>query len=150
MDPVTVVVSAIAVGAVAGLREAATDAVKDAYAALKRLVVDRYADVDLGAVERRPDSPAKRQSLTEDLVAEGAADDADLLAAARAMLAAVREYASSAAGVVGVDLDEIEAAAVHIADVTSTQTGVKVRRATVAGAIDIRNVRAGEGPPDPR
>jgi len=150
VDPVTVVVSAIALGAVAGLRDAATEAVKDAYAVLRRLVRDRYAEVDLGAVERRPDSAAKRESLTEDLIAEGAADDAEVLAAARTVLAAVREHESSAAEVVGVDLDEIEAAAVQIADVTSTQTGVKVRRAKVAGAIDIRGVQAGEGSPHPR
>jgi len=150
VDPVTVIVSALALGAVAGLREAATDAVKDAYGALKRLVTDRYAAVDVGGVERRPDSAAKRASLAEDLTAEGAGDDADLLAAARAVLAAVREHGGGAAEVVGVDLDAIEAAAVRIADVASTGTGVKVRRATVAGEIDIRNVRAGEGPPDPR
>jgi|1186.fasta_scaffold354253_1 hypothetical protein len=63
MDPVTVIVSALAVGAAAGVKETAAAGVKDAYAALKRLLGERYGGVDVAAVERRPESEAKRRSL---------------------------------------------------------------------------------------
>src|SRR5690349_23355356 len=55
MDPVTVVVSALAAGAATGLTDTVATAVKDAYAGLKRLLTRRYEDVDLAPVEKKPD-----------------------------------------------------------------------------------------------
>jgi hypothetical protein len=42
MDPVTLIVTALAAGAVLGLKDAASAAVKDAYAGLKALVKKRF------------------------------------------------------------------------------------------------------------
>lgn len=42
MDPVTVVVAALAAGAGAGVKDSATTAVKDAYEGLKGLLVERF------------------------------------------------------------------------------------------------------------
>jgi hypothetical protein len=147
VDPVSVIVSAVALGAVAGLRDSASTAVKDAYAALKRLISDRYGDVDVMPVERRPESLAKRQSLEEDLVASGVDADAEVLQAARGLIEQVKRYEASAAAVVGIDLERVEAAALRIGGVTSTGTGVRVREGRFAGDIDISDVRAGGEPP---
>jgi hypothetical protein len=147
VDPVSVIVSAVALGAVAGLRDSASTAVKDAYAALKRLISDRYRDVDVMPVERRPESLAKRQSLEEDLVASGVDADAEVLQAARGLIEQVKRHEASAAAVVGIDLERVEAAALRIGGVTSTGTGVRVREGRFAGDIDISDVRAGGEPP---
>ncbi|MEU7584603.1 hypothetical protein AB0B50_44320 [Streptomyces sp. NPDC041068] len=48
MEPVTLVLTALAAGAVAGLKDTAGAAVKDAYMALKGLVSRRIADQPLG------------------------------------------------------------------------------------------------------
>lgn len=46
VDPLTIVVAAIALGAQEGVRETVATAVKDTYAGLKRLITDRYKGVD--------------------------------------------------------------------------------------------------------
>ena len=53
MEPVTMIVSAIALGATAGLQESTATAVREAYAALKRLIRARYQDVDGDAIPYR-------------------------------------------------------------------------------------------------
>jgi hypothetical protein len=149
VDPVTIVVSALAAGAVTGLRETAVSAVKDAYAALRRLIIDRYADVDVRPVERSPASGAKRESLAEDLTAAGAGGDAELLAVAQQLLAAVRDHEPDAGATIGIDLERVEAAALRVRDVRASGTGVRVRDARFSGDIDISEIDSGR-PPDPR
>ncbi|MEV6279664.1 hypothetical protein [Nocardia sp. NPDC051832] len=149
MDPVTaVVVSAIAAGAAAGLGDTASQAVKDAYSGLKRLISGRYQGVDVAVVERKPDSQAKRESLAEDLEDAGAAGDAELAHAAVAVLEAVRQHAPGA--VVGVEVTNLVAAALEVVDVKSAGDGVRVAGGTIAGAVRIHGVEAGfQAPPDP-
>ncbi|MFC9892225.1 hypothetical protein ACFVMC_00905 [Nocardia sp. NPDC127579] len=149
MDPVTAVVaSAIAAGAVTGLGDTPSQAVLDAYSGLRRLISDKYQGVDLTAVERKPDSQSKRESLAEDLQDAGAAGDAELAQAAVAVLEAVRRHAAGA--VVGVDLSDLVAAALDVVDVKSAGDGVRVVGGTIAGAVRIHGVEAGfQAPPDP-
>ena len=143
MDPITVIVSAIASGAAAGIKETATSAVKDAYAAVRRLIADRYAEIDLDPVERRPESEAKRASLGEDLEAAGAQDDGDLLEAARQLIAVLREHDTAAAEIVGVDLARVEAAALTLKSVRSSGSGLRVQDSRFAGNITIGHVESG-------
>jgi len=148
VDPLTIVVAAIALGAQEGVRETVAAAVKDTYAGLKRLITDRYKGVDPTAVENKPSSDAKRASLQEDLKDAGAEQDADLLAAAKAVIEAVRADNPEAGDAIGVDLERIEAEALRIQNVQSTGGGVRVRDAKVSGPIDISGVSAGQtGPP---
>jgi len=88
-----VVVSAVSAGAAAGLTSTTSRAVADAYAGLKRLIADRYADVDVTAVQTKPGSTAKRDSLAEDLHDAGAGMDEELVAAAQRVLTVVAEHA---------------------------------------------------------
>ncbi len=62
-----------------GVKDTAAQAVKDAYASLKKLIVGRYQR-SVAGVESKPESTAKRDSLAEDLVDSGADTDAELLA----------------------------------------------------------------------
>jgi hypothetical protein len=148
MDPVSLIVSALALGAGAGLRESASVAVKDAYAGLKRLLTSRYHDLDLTSLERRPDSVAKRESLREDLAQAGAAEDGELLEVAQRVIVVVKEQAPEAGSATGIDLERVHAAALRIADVTAGGTGVRIRDAEFSGDIEIQGIRAGTPPPD--
>jgi hypothetical protein len=150
MDPVTLIVSALALGASAGLQSTVATAIGDAYSALRRILRKRYRDVDLTPVERRPESAAKRDSLAEDLDVAGAGADAELLAAARHLIEQVSSHAPDAAVAVGVDLERVHAAALRIAAVESAGTGVRVRDSDFTGDVDIRDVRAGPDRPQPR
>jgi len=48
--------------------------------------------MDVTAVENRPESPAKRDSLAEDLQDAGAGGDAEVAAAAQRVLASVADH----------------------------------------------------------
>ncbi|KAA8889001.1 hypothetical protein F3087_08380 [Nocardia colli] len=145
MDPVTIVATAVAVGAAAGVTDTAKQSVSDAYAALKRLLGSRFRGVDVGAVEDAPESADAREALADELAAQGAGADTELLAAAEALIGLARVQAAEVVAVVGVDLSQFEANSLRIADVASSGSGVRVRDAQLAGDIDISNVRAGQG-----
>jgi hypothetical protein len=148
VDPVTVIVSALALGAAAGFEESTTQAVKDAYAALKRLISDRYRQVDTAPVERLPASEAKRGSLAEDLAEAGADTDVEVLEAARSLITTLKAHDATSGAALGIDLEHVEAAALRIRTVESDGTGVRVRDGKFSGDIDIEGVRAGRGQPD--
>ncbi|MEU6559095.1 hypothetical protein [Nocardia nova] len=149
MDPVTaVVISAIAAGAVAGVGDTATQVVKDAYAGLKSLLSRKYADVDVSAVEKKPNSQPKKDSLAEDLADAGAAGDPELGQVAAAVLEAVREHAPQV--VVGLDIDNLVAQALKVTDIASAGDGVRVRNSKISGTAEFSKVRAGfTESPDP-
>ncbi|MGX1770695.1 hypothetical protein ACWIGW_01170 [Nocardia brasiliensis] len=139
----SIVAEALAVGAVAGLGDAATQAVVDAYQKLKEAVSRRYGRVDIESLEQQPDSGERRASLVEDLRLAGADGDGELLAAAQALIAAVRVHEAAAGMAVGVDLERVAAAALRIRDVSATGTGVRVVDSDFAGDIEIGSVRTG-------
>jgi hypothetical protein len=93
MDPITLIVTALATGASAGALEALKDDVKDAvraaYTKLRGLAKKRVAGRPDGelALERHETAPQKWESLlTGELTEAGAADDADLVSAAKALM----------------------------------------------------------------
>ena len=142
MDPVTLIVTAVALGASAGLTEAASTAVRDAYAGLKTLLTGRQ--VDVSGVERKPDSAAQRAALREDLTDAAGATDDEVLAAAQRVTDAVATDAPDAARVVGVMLRDVQAEFLRIRSVTSTGDGLTAEQARFTGGIDIGDVHAGE------
>src|SRR4051812_37060235 len=82
MDPISLIVAALAAGAVAGVKDTASAAVKDTYAALKRLVADRHAAVhaDVEKLEQTPTSEGRQAVVKEELETAGAANDPELIA----------------------------------------------------------------------
>jgi hypothetical protein len=89
MDPISLIIAALAAGAIAGVKDTAGQAVKDAYAGLKALIRRRFsgnpeAEAALGQAERQPESD--QAPLAQHLQAAGAADDEELIRAAQAVL----------------------------------------------------------------
>lgn len=150
MDPITLVVTAVALGAAAGLTDTASQAVKDAYAGLKALLTRRA--VDVSGVERKPDSESKQESLREDLSdldgTPDAVDDA-LLDAARQLIVVVKTHDPAAAEIVGIDLEELEAGSLRVSGLTSEGTGVRGKNWKITGDAVFENIRAGRGATDP-
>jgi hypothetical protein len=105
MVPISAVALSLALGAGASAgKEVISALVKDAYAALKDLIGNRYPKVSVEQLEQAPDSKNRRAVLEEDLVAFGAGQDAELLAAARTLIGLVQQHAPFAAAAIGVDL----------------------------------------------
>jgi len=93
MDPVTLIVTALATGASAGTAEALKDDVRDsvkrAYARLRGLAKQRVAgrpDGELALEQYQTDPQRWEPVLAEALTEAGAISDAELLTAARALM----------------------------------------------------------------
>jgi hypothetical protein len=143
MDPVTLIVTALAAGAAAGLKPTAEQAVKDAYAGLKAFIQSKYPSLSLEPLENKPESEVKRASTAEDFADAGANEDNELLDRAQALLEVVKQHDRPAAEAIGVDLEEVEAEYLKIQKVRSAGTGVKVRKSKFSRGIDVREVDAG-------
>jgi hypothetical protein len=93
VEAVELVVTALTAGAAAGMKENATSAVKDAYAALVDVVRRRLhhqAQADAAIVDEHAVDPnGHRDALVAALTAADAADDQDLLAAAQDLMARI-------------------------------------------------------------
>lgn len=92
MDPVTLIVAALAAGAATGVGDSASNAIKDGYQGLKQLVAAwfggrRAAEVALDEHEADPDT--WREPLARELEASGAAADPEVLAAAQQLLTSI-------------------------------------------------------------
>jgi hypothetical protein len=144
MDPITVVVGALAAGALAGLKPTAEAAVKDAYEGLKALIRQRYATVDVTPVENRPDSEDRRQLVAGELDEVGAGEDEELLDRAKALLELIQRYAPDVPEVVGVIITDMRGANVRIRGVRSRGGGVIVDGVDLEGDLDVQDVVAGE------
>jgi hypothetical protein len=93
MDPITLIVAALAAGASTGVLSALQDDVKDAvtsaYSKLRGLLTKRVAGnpgAELTLAEYETDPATWEAPLTAKLKQVGAADDAELVAAAKALM----------------------------------------------------------------
>jgi hypothetical protein len=110
MDPLTLIVTALAAGAVSGITESASSAVKDACVSLKALVRKRLAgrpDAEL-VLARHEQAPQTWQAPLAAMLGEAGADrDTDLVAAAQAVLRLV-DAAGAGAGKYAVDVRDAQ------------------------------------------
>ena len=129
MDPLTSLVTALVAGAAAALHSTVEQGVKDGYAALKALIQRKYAQVSLDQLETNPSSKSRRGVVEEELAAAGADTDVEVLQKAQELLEIIQRQAPEMAAAIGVDLQDIEGAALAIRRVTATGTGVKIAQA---------------------
>jgi hypothetical protein len=144
MEPISAIALSLALGAgaVAG-QEVVKTVVKDAYDKIKNMIKNRYPKVSIEQLEEAPKSKNRRAVVEEDLTASGAGQDAELAAAAHTLIKLIQQHAPAAASAIAVDLKDVAAANLRLADVAASGTGVKLERGTFTGDIDIRGVRAG-------
>ena len=99
MDPLTLIVTALAAGAALGITDTASSAVKDAYTGLKALVRKRLGgrpDAEL-VLARHEEAPETwRAPLMAELDQAGAGYDSGLVAAAEALMRLVDEVGAQA------------------------------------------------------
>jgi hypothetical protein len=116
MDPITLIVTALAAGAALGAQDTVSAMVKDAYAGLKALVKKRLgggagADLVLAKHEQAPET--WQAPLMAELAETGVDGDRDLIAAAQALLDLVGgvvgptgKYTVDAGGAQGVQIGD--------------------------------------------
>jgi len=109
VDPIAIIVTALALGAAVSLKPNAEQAVKDGYAALKELIREKYSGVNVDLLESDPSSAIRKAVLEEELAEAGADEDEEMLRQARDLIDAIQTYAPQAAASIGVDLEDIKA-----------------------------------------
>ncbi|MBN0975088.1 MULTISPECIES: hypothetical protein [unclassified Gordonia (in: high G+C Gram-positive bacteria)] len=155
MEPVTLIVAAIALGASDGARETAKQAIGDAYSAVKGWITNRYSSVtaEVEGLEQEPEEELRRALLAKKLDQAGASNDVELLGLAQAVLAAVDEQAPELPATVGVVIRRASVGGdIEVVDV-AVDGGSGVVAEDVAAGGDLRigkvSARAPQEPPHP-
>src|SRR2546422_1417927 len=148
MEPVTLLLTALAVGAKAALQDTASAAVKDAYSGLKALIVGKFGKkASLDSLEQKPESKAKQAAAEEDLVDVGAATDTEVMAKAQEVVSAVERDDPATGKAMGVDFKGITAEFLKVGNIRSEGTGARLRESHFTGGITLGDVTAGKTDP---
>ena len=141
MEPVTLLVSTLALGAAAALKETAGEAVRDAYSALKTLIVKKFGPQPaIDSLERTPGSAKKREAAEEDLAT--AADDDAVIKVAEDLANVVKRDDPKVGEIVGVSIDDVVAKFLDIEGIRSSGSGVLVQSSKFQEGVTIKDVVA--------
>jgi hypothetical protein len=144
MHPVSLVMSALALGMSAVAKDVGGQMVKDAYAALKRLITDRYKRGGaIAALEEDPSSEAQKKALEEALSKAGVDRDHEVVGKAKELSAALASAPRADLVAIGLHVGELEAINAHFADieVSGAGTGVDIGKAKVLGDFAVQGVK---------
>ncbi|NOS89597.1 MAG: hypothetical protein HOP34_13850 [Methylococcaceae bacterium] len=140
--------TAIISGAVASAKPTTEKVITDLYGGLKALIQSKYNDVQLAAVEKKPDSPAQKAALQEILQDANADKDTELLQQAQALLKAISEQPPQVAQAMGINIDHVQAANARLQEIIVSgeqAVGVQVKNSEFSGDIDISKVKVDAG-----
>jgi hypothetical protein len=143
MEPLTVVVTALSLGAAAVIKGAASEAGKEAYGRVKKIIEDRYPSVDLSVLNKDPASEHRRALIASELDDAGIIKDPDLLREVQKLIGILHQESPNTESIVGVSIDELVAGSARLSDIASTGSGIKIKKATLDRDLIINNVTAG-------
>jgi hypothetical protein len=147
MDPVSAIVTAIAAGATAALKDVTAQTVKSAYHSIKELIALKFAGVDLAALEKKPDNENRQAVLAEELGEAKADQDDELLAKVEELQAALKEHLPrDESGQPLIDLESFEAASVVIKEAVRDRPMLWAKNTKIAGNVDIEFSKPGSDP----
>jgi hypothetical protein len=110
MEPVSAITAALVAGATAAASETASQAVKDAYQALKAVLIGGYKIVSTALLEKKPSSPEYQRAVENELKENAAiADDRAVLEKTKAVQDALLKEAPAQLAAWGIDLKKLEA-----------------------------------------
>ena len=143
MDPVSIIATALVLGAANGLKEVAEVAIKDCYTAIKSIIQSDYSSVDVEVIEKNPESEVRQAVLEEDLSQAKAGEDEQLLEKAQELISlANSKMAQETISSVGVEIIEVEGGNLEIRRVNSETRGVVVKKSKFSGDITVTDVHA--------
>jgi hypothetical protein len=145
MDPVTtgaLVASALGMAGEVLLKGGLSEAAGDSYKALKGKIAAWAAGADVEALERTPESAARRAVVAEAIDAQAMDEQTAARELARRLVAALK-----GAGVnrVGFDVGRLDALAVELGDVTV----IRGRDIHIRGSVSGGNIKVSALPGDP-
>lgn len=140
------IVAAFSLGAAALAKGALSEAGKDAYLALKKALAHVVSSGDVEKLEENPNSAARKGIVAEELDGAKKADDPELARLAEHLVEALKE-SGSVGSATGISLEDVEAVNVRLKRITSSGTGISIKRSKFEGDIEAEDVSAGGQPP---
>ena len=153
MDPISIIVIALATGAAAGLKPTTENIIKEAYESIKSLISSRYGSEEINSLEKDPASKNRQGVLKDELQKLEADKDRELLRQAQELLDAVKEHNPNVATAVGFSVDELKAASLKLKDISVHGRGsaaVKGGKWDIGGTVDVENIQVESGETDPK
>lgn len=144
MDGIDQIITAIVCGASTIASGFGEKAVTDLYDGLKSIIKNKYRDVSLEQIEKKPESEAKQASLREDLLDINASVDVDLLNQSQQLLSAISQINESVAQAIGINLESVKAANIRLQEILVTgeqAVGVSIKNAELSGDIEISKIK---------
>jgi hypothetical protein len=142
MEPVTTtIVAAVVAGVVAATKNVAAQAVKDAYAGFKKLLVSKFGDSKnavpaLEGVENAPESETWQAVLRDEIEKAGLGQDEQVVKVARALLDLLEKHGEKPTASYHADLRGSGAIAQGAGAVAAGEGGIAVGR-DVQGGIHV-------------
>jgi len=148
MDPLTLITTALIVGATAALQETAGQAVKDAYNGFKTFLIDRFQNTKtaIDSLEEDLTDENSQKTLTTRLGKAKAETDAEVLRRAQELVEAVKHYAPQTGAQLNIDLNDLTVGG--SATLRNIEKTVKGRDWQITGDLNIENVGT-KGDTDP-
>lgn len=145
MELSSMIVSALVLGASAGIKGIAETSIIDAYNTLSNIIKNKYKEnINLGLLEKSPDSASRQAVVKEDIISCGADKDSEILLAVSSLLDVVVKFRNQHPSLIGVSIDDVQAFNIRIKDVISEGSGVVIQRAKIKGDIQIEGVVTGK------
>lgn len=149
MEPISMIVAALAMGAMAAVKKVGGKAAEDAYERLKKLITDRFKRGGaVAALAEDPSSETQRKALEEALAKADAAKDPEALnetlAKARELTQALEKAPRAALErALGARISELEAVNARFGDidVAGPGTGVDVGKLKATGDAIFGNIK---------
>jgi hypothetical protein len=137
MEPISLIVTALAMGAVAAAKQVGGHALEDAYAGLKRLIEDRYKRGGaIQALQEDPSSEPQKKALEDSLTRAGADKDPEVVTSAKAVTQALAALPQATLAAAGIDFERVKAVNAKIGDidVSGLAKGIIAKDSDISGA----------------
>lgn len=146
MEPISMIVAALATGAAAALKPTAEQAVKDTYAGLKSLIQRKYHNVNVTTLENNPASKERQKILEEDLKTVNAGRDEEVLHQSQALLKIIEQQAPKVVEEVGLRVEDVKVgASLKIQEILAQSgIGAEIRRTEIVRDLEVGKVQTGK------
>lgn len=146
MEIVTTIVSALAAGALASMKDIGSDAVKTAYGKLKDAIIDRTGRKGaIDSLEEDPSDDRQKDVVSAAITKVGADADPEVARLTRELNELLERLTPEQQRVVGVEIVRLKGNNLNLKEIESSGDGVKVHDTDMRGDVTIENVKAGIG-----
>lgn len=143
---ISLISTALILGATAALQKTAGQVVEDAYNGFKLLLISRFqaTKAAVNALEENPADEDTRHFVETKVSSTQAAGAPEVLQQAKALLKLIKAQAPQVTRIAGVKFDEFDFEdALSIDTVKSAEDGVVITRGKAKGKVEIKNIEAG-------